>query len=143
MTGVMAEAMAEGDFRLGGRYDEAPEYCDDDPFEHSDGDSTTSWEGNRSEHDSVERALRILGDEIGITIPELTTRPSFLETPVFLGHGTVDDNVPVRYGEEASRVLGAMGCEVEFKTYDGLDHCYSKDMLKDMIDFLGNRAPNS
>ncbi|UQC90901.1 acyl-protein thioesterase [Colletotrichum lupini] len=116
---------------------------DDGLFEHSDGDSTTSWEGNRSEHDPVERALRILGDEIGITVAELATRPSFLGTPVFLGHGTVDDNVPVRYGQEAARVLRAMGCEVDFKAYDGLDHCYSKDMLKDMIGFLGDIAPGS
>ncbi|KAI3530712.1 acyl-protein thioesterase [Colletotrichum filicis] len=143
MADVMAEAMAEGDYRMGGRYDGAPRGSDDDPFEHSDGDSTTSWEGNRSEHDPVERALRILGDEIGITVAELATRPSFLETPVFLGHGTVDDNVPVRYGQEAARVLRAMGCEVDFKTYDGLDHCSSKDMLKDMIGFLGDIAPGS
>ncbi|KAK1495124.1 acyl-protein thioesterase [Colletotrichum cuscutae] len=52
-------------------------------------------------------AMRILGNEVGITVAELTP------------YATVD-----------------------FKTYDGLDHCYSKDMLKDMIGFLGDIAPD-
>ncbi|KAK1728390.1 hypothetical protein CaCOL14_012863 [Colletotrichum acutatum] len=143
MAGVMAEAMGQRHHRLDGQDDEAPECSDNDPFEHSDGVSTTSWEGNRPEYDPVERALRMLRDEIGITVLELATGPSFQETPVFLGHGTVDDNVPVRYGQEASRVLRTMGCDVKIKVYDGLDHCYSKDMLKDMIKFIGDRVPDS
>lgn len=143
MAGAISEAMVERYRRLDGRYDEAPEYSDDDPFEQSDADSNTSREAGRAQCDPVKRALRTLGDEIGIPVPELTTRLSLRETPVFLGHGTVDDNVPVHYGQEASRVLRTMGCDVDFKTYNGLDHCYSKDMLKDMIEFLGNRAPDS
>ncbi|KAK1637037.1 Alpha/Beta hydrolase protein [Colletotrichum phormii] len=143
MAGVMSEALVRGQRRLDGLHDEAPEFPDDDPFEHSDDSSNAVGEGDQTEYDTTHQPLRILGDEIGLPVPDLATRLSSQETPVFLGHGTADANVLVHHGQEASRVLRTMGFDVNFKTYDGLDHCYSKDVLEDMLEFLGNRAQDS
>ncbi|KAK1672972.1 Alpha/Beta hydrolase protein [Colletotrichum godetiae] len=143
MAGVMSEALVKGQRRLDGLHDEAPEYSDDDPFEHPDNDSNAGGEGDEAEYDPTHQALCILGGEIGLPVPDLAMRLSSQETPVFLGHGTADANVLVHHGQEASRVLRMMGFDVDFKTYDGLDHCYSKNMLIDMIEFFGNRAQDS
>ncbi|KXH56036.1 acyl-protein thioesterase [Colletotrichum salicis] len=138
MAGVMSEALVKGQRRLDGLHDEA-----DDPFEHSDDSSNAGEEGDQAEYDPTHQALCILGDETGLPVPDLATRLSSQETPVFLGHGTADANVLVHHGQEASRVLRTMSFDVNFKPYDGLDHCYSKDMLKDMVGFLENRARHS
>ncbi|OHF00263.1 acyl-protein thioesterase [Colletotrichum orchidophilum] len=143
MAGVMSEVMMERSRQVDERHQNPPEYSDDDLFEHPHDHSTTSWDGVQAKHNPVEQALRLLGEEIGLSVPKLATRLSLQETPVFLGHGTADDNVSLQDGQEASRVLQTMGFDIDFKTYDGLGHCYSKDMLKDMIEFLRNRAPGS
>ncbi|KAJ7742384.1 Alpha/Beta hydrolase protein [Mycena olivaceomarginata] len=44
--------------------------------------------------------------------------PAFARTPVFLGHGTHDEKVAIKLGEQARDVLQQLGCQVEWKEYD-------------------------
>ena len=61
---------------------------------------------------------------------------SFLKTPVYLGHGTEDPEVPYEHGKRNAELLRKMGIEVDFHTYFGLEHCYSPQMLVDVVSFL-------
>ncbi|CAD6590312.1 MAG: hypothetical protein ASARMPRED_004722 [Alectoria sarmentosa] len=64
------------------------------------------------------------------------SRMSFQDTPVFLGHGTKDEKVPINLGREAADCLKSMGVEVFWKDYDDLGHWYSITMLDDLVAFL-------
>ncbi|KAK0636375.1 Alpha/Beta hydrolase protein [Bombardia bombarda] len=57
-------------------------------------------------------------------------------TPVFLGHGTEDQKVPVGLGLSAAACLETMGIKVSWNEYHGLGHWYSGEMLADMASFL-------
>ena len=62
--------------------------------------------------------------------------------PVFLGHGTVDANVPFVEGKEAGLFLRKLGYVVSWREYDGLGHWYSGQMLKDIIEFVRGQLPS-
>ncbi|WYZ35554.1 hypothetical protein EsH8_X_000201 [Colletotrichum jinshuiense] len=104
-----------------------------DPFDR-DGDE------DAPSTNPLAQTLSVLREEIGLPPPLADAEVSLRKTPVFLGHGAEDDRVLLRYGKHASHVLRMMGCEVIFKTYDGLGHFYSKDMLEDMLEFLKSKA---
>ena len=59
-----------------------------------------------------------------------------LGTPVFLGHGILDDKVEVRLGRVAATCLEALGGHVTWKEYIGLGHWYSSEMLGEIVLFL-------
>jgi predicted esterase len=58
------------------------------------------------------------------------------DIPVFLGHGTLDEKVPQAIGRDARDCLGLLGVDVTWRLYGGLGHCYSEEMLGDIIKFL-------
>ncbi|KAJ6438956.1 acyl-CoA N-acyltransferase [Purpureocillium lavendulum] len=91
----------------------------------------------------LQRAVRELRKEV--ELPELPSPSncSFLETPVFLGHGTKDTNVDQRHAREAAALLTKMGLGVEFETYRGLEHWYSPEMLGHIQAFLATRMKSS
>ncbi|KJZ74586.1 hypothetical protein HIM_05936 [Hirsutella minnesotensis 3608] len=60
----------------------------------------------------------------------------FQSTPVFLGHGTADKSVELRHGQQLAALLAKMGIDVEFRTYQGLEHKLSSDMLNHVADFV-------
>ncbi|KAJ7672059.1 acyl-protein thioesterase [Mycena rosella] len=77
------------------------------------------------------------------SLPALTLgeneSPSFAHTPVFLGHGTHDEKVPLKLGEQARDVLRTLGCDVEWKEYDE-GHWYKvPDQIDDLVAWLRQR----
>ncbi|TEA20345.1 Acyl-protein thioesterase 1 [Colletotrichum sidae] len=82
------------------------------------------------------RALNLLREEIGLHVVMSDSDVTSPKTPIFLGHGTEDDSVLLRYGEKASRVLQMTGYSVDFQVYQALDHWYSTAMLSDSLRFL-------
>jgi predicted esterase len=68
----------------------------------------------------------------GFLGPEGTPREypgSFDSTPVFLGSGDMDPNIPKRRVDEAAAVLERMGAAVTRRTYPGLGHSTHPDEL--------------
>ncbi|KAF1942340.1 alpha/beta-hydrolase [Clathrospora elynae] len=57
-------------------------------------------------------------------------------TPVFLGHGSEDEKVPTKYGQQAASLLRDIDVTMGWKEYEGLGHWYSADMLRDIATFL-------
>jgi predicted esterase len=109
----------------------------------SDGDSGSATPtGTRHQHQQPTPLSRAIGDiraEVGIPPSRSEVGPSFLPTPVFLGHGTMDERVEIQFGRDAGLVLRMMGLDVEFVSYEGLGHWYSPQMLADAISFLKSR----
>lgn len=64
----------------------------------------------------------------------------FQRTPIFLAHGTDDDRVDIRFGEEASACMTMLGAEGVWREYKGLEHWYSGAMLGDLVDFLREKT---
>lgn len=60
----------------------------------------------------------------------------FQNIPVFLGHGTKDDRVDIKLGQEAMRCLESVGCDVRMREYEGLGHWTSPEMMSDIFAFL-------
>lgn len=105
--------------------------CDDDPF---GGDSTS---GDIS---PLQAAIGYLRDELDMPLTNGDTEKTTLKIPRFLGHGTEDEKVPVRLGQEAACFMRELGIDTDFIQYDGLGHWYSEQMLKDIISFI-DRLP--
>jgi predicted esterase len=107
-----------------------------DPFERGDGD------GVSEEAVGVEaRVVRTLRERLEFEGGwEVKSRPRSFDTPVFLGHGTEDDKVPVARGKGAAECLRAAAVDAEWRVYQGLGHWYSPSMLTDMATFLTHRA---
>lgn len=121
---------------------------DDDPFGKEDGDEYPfSLSGDEDEdekggiferqsstkQDPATEAVQFLRGEIDM---EDKTGMIFREIPVFLGHGTEDEKVPIEIGREARRCLDLVGADVQMMEYEGLGHWYSGQMLNDIFDFL-------
>ncbi|KAF6834122.1 acyl-protein thioesterase [Colletotrichum plurivorum] len=104
---------------------------DHDPFDR---------DGSQSSASPLSQGLNLFRDEMGIEEPTAGSEAPFRRTPVFLGHGTEDDRVLITHGRAASRTLRMMGCNVEFRSYDGLSHWYSEDMLRHILRFLGGKV---
>ncbi|KAL2263280.1 hypothetical protein VTK26DRAFT_7470 [Humicola hyalothermophila] len=68
------------------------------------------------------------------------SRPRVFDTPVFLGHGALDEKVHIGWGREAAGCLEKMGMHVSWNEYPSLGHWYSAEMLTDLAEFLRNRA---
>ncbi|KAJ7350774.1 Alpha/Beta hydrolase protein [Mycena albidolilacea] len=65
--------------------------------------------------------------------------PAFARTPVFLGHGTHDEKVVIKLGEQARDVLQQLGCQVEWKEYDE-GHLYKvPEQIDDLVVWLKSR----
>lgn len=62
--------------------------------------------------------------------------PSIQSIPVFMGHGTDDEKVPIQMGRLAADFLTLIGVSVTWKQYEKLDHWYSGSMLQDIVQFL-------
>ncbi len=88
----------------------------------------------------VTAAVDFLRDEIGFSraniAAPLPAKLKMQDTPVFLGHGTKDEKVPISLGRSAASCLEAMHVVVRWEEYDGLGHWYSGEMLRDMVKFL-------
>jgi len=62
--------------------------------------------------------------------------PGALSTPVFWGHGTEDEKVPLQLGRKSVECLRSIGVDVSWHAYSGLGHWFSSMMLGDVAQFL-------
>ena len=81
-------------------------------------------------------ALQELHKELDICVSLSAPQRVFQQIPIFLGHGVLDEKVPVGLGREAAHCLRTLGATVEMKEYEGLGHWYSGRMLADIVRFL-------
>lgn len=86
----------------------------------------------------IRQAIKALKEEVELPDSASASPLSFLETPVFLGHGTEDPEVEYRHGHLSANLLEKMGINAQFHTYEKLQHCLSTDMLTDVASFLNN-----
>lgn len=113
------------------------DFDDDDPFARSDDDD----DGGPPKEPSIRaqtfmRDLLLLDDVVEPTIERTAS-----STPVFLGHGAVDEKVPVGLGEAAARVVQNAGYQVGWKAYADQGHWYKiPDQIDDIVSFIVSRA---
>lgn len=62
----------------------------------------------------------------------------WLDIPVFLGHGQVDEKVRYEWGVQMGDVLVGLGLKVQRKPYEGVAHWWNEEEIADMANFLGN-----
>lgn len=109
---------------------EAEAECDD-VFEIADTDDDT--------RSPLQKAIDELREEVELPgAPSPCTFP-FHSTPVFLGHGTEDDKAEYEHGSQAAALLEMMDVEVDFRTYQGLGHWYSPEMLEHIVSFMATK----
>jgi predicted esterase len=58
--------------------------------------------------------------------------PSSLVVPVWLGHGILDEVVPLEFGRHAASTLRSLGLDVTIVEYGDLAHWYSSAQLEDI-----------
>ncbi|KAF2119024.1 phospholipase/carboxylesterase family protein-like protein [Lophiotrema nucula] len=88
----------------------------------------------------VDIAVEYMCDELGIERREEQNNSGWKDTPVFLGHGTDDEKVLCRLGQEAAEFLRGIDVDAIFRSYEGLGHWYSSNMLCDIMEFIKSRA---
>lgn len=65
-----------------------------------------------------------------------SVRPSFVKCPIFIGHGTLDEKVPLELGEQAVKLLRGLGVNVTWKTYE-FGHWWAEpEEIDDIATFL-------
>ena len=87
----------------------------------------------------LQRAIDELREEVELPVSSSPCTFPFLSTPVFLGHGTEDDSVEYEHGRSAAALLEKMGVDVDFRTYHGLGHWYSPEMLESLVSFMDRK----
>ncbi|KAK6331870.1 hypothetical protein TWF718_002409 [Orbilia javanica] len=114
----------------------------DDVFGASEDEEGTTFE-DKEEVDTKENkkdpafeAIGFLKDNITFPKSQEDTLAVF-QTPVFLGHGVLDEKVPFRLGEQARDALVGLGFKTTWKAYDDLGHWYKvPDEIDHIRDFL-------
>jgi predicted esterase len=122
---------SEDDDNLFGQEDD-----DDDPFSHSgdeEDDNDVSEKDQSGKQDLPTQAITFLRDEIDM---EDKAGMVFRNVPVFLGHGTEDEKVPIEIGRGAKTFFDLLGADVQMVEYEGLGHWCSDKMLGDIFGFL-------
>ena len=104
---------------------------DPDNFDPFDSQNISSSENQESAQD---RALFWLQEEImGF---RASRECSYAQTPIFLGHGDLDEKVSIVLGRTAAEILEELGAVTQFRSYHGQGHWYSPGLLRDVVDFL-------
>ncbi|KAH7125197.1 phospholipase/carboxylesterase family protein-like protein [Dendryphion nanum] len=108
---------------------------DDDLFERDDDGQN---ENRKTRYSQVVEWLR---EEMDLSSScghkeRATESLSMQRTPVFLGHGSEDEKVPLALGKLAAEALSVMEIAATFQDYEGLGHWYSANMLRDIINFI-------
>jgi predicted esterase len=124
---------------------------DDDPFALSDSDSDHVEHASSSEKAAVLSSGNATLPSAAVTICNFvrdnmdlepmtgSRQPPWLQTPVFLGHGTNDEKVKVGKGLRAAEFLRNVGMQVTWKEYDE-GHWYKvPEELDDIVQFLQER----
>ena len=75
----------------------------------------------------------VVGLSAGLIGPEGTPRDypgSLAGTPAFLGCSDIDPHIPLARVHESTRVLGALGAEVQEQIYPGIGHTINDDEIR-------------
>ncbi|PNY28723.1 Acyl-protein thioesterase [Tolypocladium capitatum] len=106
-----------------------PVVGENDPF---------SGDEEQEQHDPVVRACIFERDLLCLRpVEDPGYEKTALSTPIFLGHGSVDDKVPCSVGEAMAGTMQRAGYEVEWKCYQGQGHWYKiPDEIDDIVQFL-------
>lgn len=108
---------------------------EDDPFAHdSDGDDIPAH------IQAVNHVREVL--ELPPIEADADELVSHLKTPVFLGHGSLDEKVSVNLGRRMAAILSdGFGMDVTWKAYENLGHWYEVPTeIDDAIQFLQEKA---
>ncbi|CAH1765386.1 13772_t:CDS:2, partial [Entrophospora sp. SA101] len=62
-------------------------------------------------------------------------------TPIFMAHGNKDMVVKYQLGKRTSEFLKNNGYNVTFKTYNGMDHFPSNQVISDLASYLKQVIP--
>ncbi|OTB02995.1 hypothetical protein M426DRAFT_188836 [Hypoxylon sp. CI-4A] len=118
--------------------DEETEKDEYDPFANSDTDD----ESKSKAKDPAFKTLIFERDLLSLPPVSSPTRSNTAQaTPIFLGHGDVDEKVPYKLGEAAARTLRAAGYEVAWNLYQNQGHWYKiPEEIDDIVDFIQTRA---
>ncbi|KAI1768324.1 acyl-protein thioesterase [Hypoxylon sp. FL1150] len=112
--------------------EQTTETDNDNPFATSDGDGGDNLVEPEVRATVFERDLLCLDP-----LPHPTRETTASGTPVFLGHGMMDEKKPVELGEAAARAMRAAGYKVEWKSYADLGHWYKiPDEIDDIVNFI-------
>lgn len=57
-------------------------------------------------------------------------------TPILLAHGNQDRKVACARGKEAAECLRGLGCDVQWKEYEELEHWFNGRELADVVSFV-------
>ena len=106
--------------------------------------SSACFGTNATEEDGIlkiDKIVEYLREEL--QVPSELKSSTASEIPIFLGHGTEDEKVPLSLGKEAAALLRQVDLDVEYKEYQGLGHWYSGEMLCDIVCFIQRQAKSS
>ncbi|KAF3274961.1 hypothetical protein TWF970_007664 [Orbilia oligospora] len=117
---------------------------DGDMFGESDDEEGTTFEKEEQDDtqetvakNPITEAIGFLKDNISFPSSSKKNKIEVLETPMFLGHGVLDEKVLFRLGEQARDVLMGLRCKITWKAYDDLGHWYKvPDEIDHIRDFL-------
>ncbi len=79
---------------------------------------------------------------LSLKFATMVPNPQFnKETPIFMGHGDMDGVVFYEIGRKSHDLLKGLGYNVNFKTYEGMEHSACPEELDDVEAFLNERLP--
>jgi predicted esterase len=89
------------------------------------------------------RAVNFIRDIINLPLVsrETVAIDALQQMPIFLGHGSSDEKVPIELGKQCAQILGEdIGLDVTFKEHD-IGHWWKEpDEIDDLIEFLKIKA---
>ena len=91
------------------------------------------------EQSPILRVIGFIRELLAVDINDISLTNTSLSTPVFVGHGEVDEKVKYILGQDISRTLKLLGMNVTWKLYPGQGHWYKiPEEIDDIILFLQN-----
>lgn len=103
---------------------------DDDPFATSDSSIPST----------AVQVCNSIRDNMDLSLITDSPQPLCLATPVFLGHGMMDDKVKVAKGRQAAEILRTLGVHsVTWKEYDERHWYKVPEELDDIVEFVERR----
>ncbi|KAH6973663.1 acyl-protein thioesterase [Ilyonectria sp. MPI-CAGE-AT-0026] len=105
----------------------------DDPFSNDD---------DPAQQDPSVKAQTFERDLLSLSyLEEPTKERTSRLTPVFLGHGSIDEKVPCALGEAAAQVMRDSGYQVDWKCYENQGHWYKiPEEIDDVVNFIVSRV---
>ncbi|KAI1413147.1 phospholipase/carboxylesterase [Hypoxylon sp. FL1857] len=111
---------------------------DDDLETDEDNPFATEDETKSLEKESAVKALIFERDVLCLpSISNPKKEKTAQSTPIFLGHGDMDEKKPPEAGKAAAQTMQAAGYDVVWKLYENLGHWYKiPDEIDDIVEFI-------